>query len=273
VSAGRTLPPAGSPLGTLAPLGGRRFARVHNLVFVATTPSTNDLGKAIVERMLAESEEIRLTVIVAGEQTAGRGRAGRPWTPLPGALALSAIVPWPEGPGRVRLPVETGILLARGLSAAFGIDVKLKWPNDLLVERKKLGGLLVEARSNDEGEGWAVVGLGLNVRGTRAGLDAHSLRDAASLEACGVAPTLLEGDGPLESVLSILDEGIGECAEGPLPEAFAAVSAHAPGDLLTVADGARTHKGAFVGVTPEGFLRLATEGGDETLVSGDVVLF
>lgn len=273
MSGGAPLPPAGSVLGSLAPLGGKRFARLHNLIFIETTPSTNDLGKLIVERMLAESEDIRLTVIVAAEQTAGRGRAGRSWTPLPEALALSAIVPWPEGPNRVRLPVETGILLARGLSARFGIDVRLKWPNDLLVARKKLGGLLVEARSNDEGEGWAVVGFGLNVRGSRADLDARGLADATSLEERGVDRALLEGDGPLESVLSILDEGIGEpCAE-PLPGAFAAVSEHAPGDLLTVVDGARTHKGAFAGVTPDGFLRLATESGDETLVSGDVVLF
>lgn len=273
MSARAPLPPASSPLGSLAPLGGRRFTRLHNLIFVEATPSTNDFGKVIVERMLAESEEIRLTVIIAGEQTAGRGRAGRAWTSLPGALALSAIVPWPEGAGRVRLPIETGILLAHGLAAAFGVEVRLKWPNDLLVSRKKLGGLLVEARSNDEGEGWAVVGLGLNVRGTRADLDARGLAGASSLEASGVAPALLEGDEPLEAVLAVLDEAIGEPCAGPLPEAFAAVSAHAPGDLLTVTEGDRTHRGAFAGVTPEGFLRLATESGDESLVSGDVVLF
>ncbi len=267
------IPPAGSPLGSLAPLGGKRYARIHNLIFVASTPSTNDLGKVIVERMLEESEEIRLTIVVAGEQTAGRGRAGRTWASLPGALALSAIVPWPEGPCRTRLPLETGVLLARGLAAAFGIDVRLKWPNDLLVGRKKVGGILVEARSNEEGEGWAVVGIGLNVRGTREELDARGLPDATSLEACGVAPTLLEGGEPLEAVLEILDEGIGEPTSEPLPEAFAAVSAHAAGDLLAVDDGVRTHRGAFAGVTPDGFLRLATEGGDETLVSGDVVLF
>jgi BirA family biotin operon repressor/biotin-[acetyl-CoA-carboxylase] ligase len=273
VSDGAPLPPAGSPLGSLAPLGGRRFARFHNLILVATTPSTNDLGRIIVERMLAECEDIRLTAIVAGEQTAGRGRAGRTWASLPGALALSVIAPWPEGPGRVRLPIETGILLANGLSAAFGVEVRLKWPNDLLVNRKKIGGLLVEARSNDEGEGWAVIGLGLNVRGTRADLDARGLSEATSLEACGVAPTLLEGDAPLDALLSVLDEGVGEPCAMPLPEAFGAVSAHAPGDVLTVADGTRTHKGAFAGITPDGFLRLATEDGDETLVSGDVVLF
>ena len=234
MSGGTPLPPAGSPLGALAPLGGRRFARIHNVILLATAPSTNDFAKIIVEHALAESEEIRLTVIAAGEQTAGRGRAGRTWVPLPGALALSAIVPWPEGPGRVRLPIETGILLARGLSAAFGIDVRLKWPNDLLVDRQKLGGLLIEARSNDEGEGWAVIGIGLNVRGTRADLDARGLSGATSLEACGVAPTLLEGEAPLDAVLAILDEGVGEPCADPLPEAFAAVSAHAPGDLLTV---------------------------------------
>ena len=273
MSGGAPLPPPGSPLGALAPLGGRRFARIHNLIFLETTPSTNDLGKVIVERMLAESEEIRLTVVLAGEQTAGRGRGGRAWTPLPGAVALSAIVPWPDGPGRVRLPIETGVLLARGLSSVFGIDVRLKWPNDLLVSRKKIGGVLIEARSNDEGDGWAVVGLGFNVRGTRADLDARDLPDATSLEECGVARTLLEGDTPLEAVLAVLDEGIGEPPADPLPEAFSAVSAHAPGDILTVTDGARTHKGAFAGLTPDGFLRLATADGDETLVSGDVVLF
>jgi BirA family biotin operon repressor/biotin-[acetyl-CoA-carboxylase] ligase len=272
-AAGAPLPSAGSPLGSLAPLGGKRFARIHNLVFVDRAPSTNDLGKAIVERMLSECEEIRLTVIVAGEQTAGRGRSGRAWTPLPGALALSALVPWPEGPGRVRLPVEVGIFLARGLSAAFGIDVRLKWPNDLVVDRKKVGGILVEARANDEGEGWAVVGLGLNVHGTRSELDARGLRDAVSLAACGVAPALLEGDAPLESVLAVLDEGLGECPAEPLPEAFAAVSVHALGDIVTVTDGGKSHRGAFAGVTPEGFLKLETEGGGETLVSGDVVLF
>lgn len=273
MSGGAPLPPAGSPLGALAPLGGRRFARIHNVILLQAAPSTNDFAKIIVEHALAESEEIRLTVIAAGEQTAGRGRAGRTWTSLPGALALSAIVPWPEGPARVRLPIETGILLARGLSAAFGIDVRLKWPNDLLVDRKKLGGLLVEARSNDEGEGWAVIGIGINVRGTRPDLDARGLAGATSLEACGVPPALLEGEAPLDAVLAILDEGVGEPCADPLPEAFAAVSAHAAGDLLTVADGDRTHKGAFAGITPDGFLRLATEGGDETLVSGDVVLF
>ena len=173
--------------GVADPLEGRSFTHIENVIYLPSTPSTNDVAKTIVEKMLAESEDIRPTIIVAGEQTAGHGRMGRSWTPLPGALAVSVIVPWPEGPERVRLPVRVGIALAHGLSTAFGLDGRLKWPNDLLVNRRKLGGILVEARANDEGEGWAVIGVGLNVRCKRKDLDARGLRDATSLEDAGVA--------------------------------------------------------------------------------------
>src|SRR5262249_59172225 len=97
--------------------------------------------------------------------------------------------------------------------------------------------------------------------------------DATSLEACGVAAGLLEEGAALGAVLGLLDEAIGEPPAEALPDAFAAVSAHAPGDLLTITDGPLKQKGAFAGVTADGFLRLETEGGGETLVSGDVVVF
>ena len=202
--------------GVTDPLEGRSFSHIENVIYLPSTPSTNDVAKTIVEKMLAESEDIRPTIIVAGEQTAGHGRMGRSWTSLPGALAVSVIVPWPEGPERVRLPVRAGIALARGLSRAFALDVRLKWPNDLLVNRRKLGGILVEARANDEGEGWAVVGVGLNVRGTRKDLDARGLRDATSLEDAGVAAARLAGVAPLSALLDILDVPLGEAGKDPL---------------------------------------------------------
>ncbi len=259
--------------GAADPLEGRSFSHIENVIYLPSTPSTNDVAKVIVEKMLAESEDLRPTIIVAGEQTAGHGRMGRSWTRLPGALAVSVIVPWPEGPERVRVPVLAGIALARGLSRAFALDVRLKWPNDLLVNRRKLGGILVEARANDEGEGWAVVGVGLNVRGTRKDLDSRGLRDATSLEDAGVAATKLAGVAPLSALLDILDAPLGEAGKDSLPEAFAAVSAHAPGDAMSVMDAGRTVSGVFRGVTADGALRLSTGHGEEAIVSGDVVLF
>lgn len=259
--------------GVSDPLEGRSFSHIENVIYLPSTPSTNDVAKTIVEKMLAESEDVRPTIIVAGEQTAGHGRMGRSWTPLPGALAVSVIVPWPAGPERVRLPVRAGIALARGLSRAFALDVRLKWPNDLLVNRRKLGGILVEARANDEGEGWAVVGVGLNVRGTRKDLDVRGLRDATSLEDAGVAAAKLAGVAPLSALLDILDVPLGEAGKDPLEEAFAAVSAHAPGDAMSVMDAGRSVSGVFRGVNADGALRLSTGRGEETIVSGDVVLF
>ncbi|MFI5119946.1 MAG: biotin--[acetyl-CoA-carboxylase] ligase [Thermoanaerobaculia bacterium] len=255
------------------PLEGRSFSHIENVIYLPSTPSTNDVAKTIVEKMLAESEEIRPTIIVTGEQTAGHGRLGRSWTPLPGALAVSVIVPWAEGPERVRLPVRAGIALARGLSRAFALDVRLKWPNDLLVNRRKLGGILVEARANEEGEGWAIVGVGVNVRGTRKDLDARGLRDATSLEDAGVAAAKLAGVAPLSALLDTLDAPLGELGEEPLPEAFASVSAHVPGDAMSVTDAGRSVSGVFRGVTADGALRLSAGRGEETIVSGDVVLF
>jgi BirA family transcriptional regulator, biotin operon repressor / biotin---[acetyl-CoA-carboxylase] ligase len=256
-----------------APLEGRAFKYLQNVIHLASTPSTNDMGKAIVEKMLAESEDILPTVIVAEAQTAGRGRGGRIWTPLPGALAVSVLVPWPEGPERVRLPIRVGVVLARGLSSAFGLEVRLKWPNDLLVKRKKLGGILVEARANDSGEGWAVVGIGLNVLGNRKSLDASGLPEATSLEDCGVAAGKLKGNSALSALLEILDSPLEEPGDLPIADSFAAVAAHAVGDPLTVSDRQRVVSGVFRGVNEDGALRLATPLGEEILVSGDVVLF
>lgn len=265
--------PAGSPLGALAPLAGMRFSQILNLVFFDTVTSTNDLARKIVEKMLAEGEELQPTAVVARRQTAGRGRAGRAWRqPEGAALSVSLIVPWPEGPDRVKLPIEMGVVLANGLSAKFGLDVRLKWPNDLLVSRKKLGGLLVEARAGDDGEGFAVVGIGLNVGATREELDAASLPEAASLRTAGVAAASFAGDAPLVALLAVLDEGLA-APKASLPEAFEKVSAHANGDRLRVADGEKTVEGTYLGVTAEGFLRLAVSGGEERIVSGDVAFF
>jgi BirA family biotin operon repressor/biotin-[acetyl-CoA-carboxylase] ligase len=262
-----------SPLGSRAPLGGRRFPVLANVVFFESLPSTNDLGKWVVDRLLADGTEIPPTAIVARRQTAGHGRGGRTWNLVGEAgLAISLILPWPEGPDRVRLPLRLGVILARGLSSRLGIGVRLKWPNDLLVLGKKLGGLLVEARAGAESEGYAVAGLGLNVRASRRMLDAEQLPGATSLLIAGVPADALAHEDVVSGVLEILDAGLSD-PPADLPAAFAAVSAHEPGERITVVDGGREASGAYLGVTADGFLRLGTAGGEETVLSGDIASF
>jgi valyl-tRNA synthetase len=265
--------PARSPLGARAPLSGRRFPFLSNLVFFDAVGSTNDIGKEIAEKLLADGTEVPPTVIVAKRQTGGRGRGSRVWiSPAETGLTLSLVLPWPEGPERVRLPLRLGIVLARGIGARCGLDVRLKWPNDLVVGRLKVGGILVEARAGPDGEGYAVAGIGLNVRATRETLDAEGLKDATSLAEAGVPLVRLEPENILVTVLEVLDAGLSAPAFA-LPAAFDEVSAHRPGERLAVAEAGRETSGSYLGVTEDGFLRLRTPDGEETVVSGEIASF
>lgn len=102
-------------------------------------------------------------VLGADHQTAGRGRRGRAWVDRPGAaLAVSVLLrPPAEGPDATTLPIVAGVAVARAL----GPDAALAWPNDVLVDGAKVAGILVEAGSSGGPVEWAVVGVGVNVRG------------------------------------------------------------------------------------------------------------
>jgi BirA family biotin operon repressor/biotin-[acetyl-CoA-carboxylase] ligase len=168
--------------------------------------------------------------------------------------------------------VATGIALARSLSRAFGVELRLKWPNDLLAGGRKLGGILVEGRALPDGTGYVVVGLGLNVGGTRGELDALGLPAATSLALQGADPAALEGDAPFVAVLAAFDAALGE--EIPdLPSAFEEVTVHRHGDVLEVRDGERRFHGRYAGLTEDGLLRLDTGAGVTELISGDVTSF
>lgn len=256
-----------------APLAGRPFTNIENVVLCDELPSTNDVAKDLVERMLADDSELPVTAVVTRRQTAGRGRGARSWVSIgEGGVAVSLVVPWPEGPERVRVPVATGIVLAEGLSKRFGIDVRLKWPNDLMVGRRKLGGILVEARAAAEGVGYAVIGVGVNAAADAAAFDAARLSGATSLALEGVSAPKVSGDAAIVAVLEILDAAVAHPVED-IPGSFARVSAHSVGDRISVRDGERFSEGRFRGVTADGRLRLETGGGVEALISGEIVEF
>jgi BirA family transcriptional regulator, biotin operon repressor / biotin---[acetyl-CoA-carboxylase] ligase len=93
------------------------------------------------------------TLVTASEQSAGRGRQGRTWTAEAGrALLCSVVIRNPPA----LLPLVAGVAVAE----AVGPDARVKWPNDVLLDGRKVAGILVEGRPQ---EGWAVVGIGLNV--------------------------------------------------------------------------------------------------------------
>lgn len=140
-----------------------------------TLPSTNDLAKRLAEIQVPEG-----TVIVAEEQTAGRGRLGRPWAAPRGGVWLSVIV-------RPHLPLAqvpmvglaASVAAARAIRVTTGLLARVKWPNDVLVTGRKIVGVLVEAGPGAE---WVVVGIGINANVPRDALPVETGYPVASLE-------------------------------------------------------------------------------------------
>lgn len=103
--------------------------------------------------------------VLAEHQTAGRGRRGRQWqSPFGSNLYLSVAWSWPAWPPDLPcLSLATGVMCARALTAVSLENVKLKWPNDLWADGKKIGGILIEQRGEFGGACRVVVGVGINV--------------------------------------------------------------------------------------------------------------
>jgi BirA family biotin operon repressor/biotin-[acetyl-CoA-carboxylase] ligase len=120
------------------------------------TDSTNTRA-----RELAAEGADHGTVVTADEQTAGRGRQGRTWTAPPGKALLYSAIVRPLDERHLMLPLAVPLAVcAAAEELRPGLECAVKWPNDVLVDRRKLAGILVEARPQD---GWAVIGIGLNL--------------------------------------------------------------------------------------------------------------
>jgi BirA family biotin operon repressor/biotin-[acetyl-CoA-carboxylase] ligase len=143
------------------------------VVFFSTVGSTNDIAAALAEHDAAEG-----TVVIADAQTAGRGRRGRTWFSPPGSGLYVSIVLMPGraavAPLRATalLTLTAGLALAEAVAAATGLAPDIKWPNDLLVRRRKLAGILAEATATSRASSAdaaperlrVVLGFGINVR-------------------------------------------------------------------------------------------------------------
>jgi BirA family transcriptional regulator, biotin operon repressor / biotin---[acetyl-CoA-carboxylase] ligase len=210
-------------------------------------------------------------LLLARHQTAGRGRAGRSWQSQAGQ-SLTFSLAWKfQRPlhALVGLPLAIGVALAETL-ASFGVDVKLKWPNDVLLQGRKLAGVLIESAAAGGSGSWAVIGIGINLD-----LDADSLarieRPAASL------PWLAELDQNvlMAALLSTLAEALDRFEQQGLAaftERWNQLHAHAGQAVIILEDGRVLHEGIGAGVDALGRFLLDTGDGRVAVMAGDVSL-
>lgn len=145
-------------------------------------------------RELAAAGAPHGTVITAAEQNAGRGRQGRTWIAPPGKALLYSAILRPLGAWSPSLPLSVAIAVCETAeSLRSGIECGVKWPNDVLLEERKLAGVLIETRPQDD---WAVIGVGLNLA-IEPGDFPGELRETA---------ISLGGDASPQAARSCLDE-------------------------------------------------------------------
>lgn len=239
----------------------------HRFEHLASIDSTN----AEAMRRAAAGERGPLW-IMADEQTAGRGRAGRSWSSDPGNLQASLLLTLAAPPPKAyQLALVAGVAVFDAVYAAMQprapSGLRLKWPNDILIGGEKTGGILIES-SSGSAELTAVIGIGLNIASHPVALD----RPATHLGAHGSCP------GPEVVLASIADATTTWLATWDYGWGFAAVReawlnrAHPIGERMSINTGSERVSGAFQGLDSEGALMLEAEGGIRRFTFGDVSL-
>jgi len=257
----------GEDNNTLAHLGAARKLwpqgwRAAPLYYFDTAGSTNDEAAR-----LAAAGEPDGTAVVAQTQTSGRGRRGRAWVSPPGGLWISVVVSL-EGLQPQRLSLAAGVAAAKAIETCCGKACRLRWPNDVIVEDKKVGGILIEAAA---GRPSAVVGIGVNCNQGLDTLGAELRRTATTLRQCsgrGIPLPLLAGRlmCELEGVTALLRQGQwrGILSRWRARDDLA-------GKTVRVKTGLRVAAGRYLGVDASGQMVLQEEGGRCSIPSLDEV--
>jgi BirA family transcriptional regulator, biotin operon repressor / biotin---[acetyl-CoA-carboxylase] ligase len=219
--------------------------RVHHRV----ADSTNQRAKELAAHGAPHG-----TLVTAGEQTAGRGRQGRSWVAPAGSAALMSLVVRELDERFPLLPLAAAVAVAEACESLAPVACRIKWPNDVWIDGRKVAGILVEGRP---AEGWAVLGIGVNV-GTADELPTE-IRSIAAAVDVGVEPAL-----------SAIVDALAHWLETDGTKVLAAWRDRDAlrGERVRWAEGA----GVAGGIDDSGSLLVETDAGPVTLGAGEVHL-
>jgi BirA family biotin operon repressor/biotin-[acetyl-CoA-carboxylase] ligase len=132
----------------------------NEIVYFDKTESTNKAAKELAKKGAEEG-----IIVIAGEQTKGRGRLDRKWLSAPDKNILMSLLLRPELPPSKAflLTMMTSIAIVKAIKKETGLNTLIKWPNDIYYNNKKLAGILTELNSDRKGIKYTIIGIGLNV--------------------------------------------------------------------------------------------------------------
>jgi BirA family biotin operon repressor/biotin-[acetyl-CoA-carboxylase] ligase len=244
--------------------GGLFGKRIHHFF---KTDSTNRVALE-----LGHADEPEGAVVLAEEQTAGRGRAGRAWVSDRAAGIYVTLLLRPKL-APVQAPLLTmmaGLSARAAIEAVTGLNVDLKWPNDLLIRGKKVGGILTEMHAEPSQIRFVIVGIGLNVN-----------QEKFPGELSNAATSLRVETGKTQSRMELLVRLLREFETdygkflrdgvASVVSRFESASSYAKGKRVRVSNGVESYTGTTAGLGPEGLLQVEREDGRlTTVIAGDV---
>lgn len=240
---------------------------IESLAVIPRVASTNLVARRVVTECIDNELSLPQAMIIAGEQFAGRGRNDRRWSSPAGKGIYATTLlsrPLAELP---LIPMAMANIVASYLRETFAIDARIKWPNDILAGGRKIAGILIEARVQDE-RVYLLIGTGINVEPVQddARPNATSISEVSPRELHGIETATL-------AFIEHLDERLSRPLErAEVLEEWRSLAVHKEGDRIHCILGDRTIEGTWSGIDDEG--RALIRSGGETLPisAADIVL-
>lgn len=244
-----------------------RLRTIESLAVIPRVASTNLIARRIVTECIENELSLPQAMIIAGEQFAGRGRNDRSWSsPAGKGIYATTLLSRPVRELPV-VPLAIANIVATFLRETFAIDARIKWPNDVLVGGRKIAGILIEARVQDE-RVYLLIGTGVNV---------EPVKDDARPNAIAISEVSPRTFGGIETATTAFVEHLDEQLSRPFvhDEVLAQwreLAVHEPGDRIHCVIGERTIDGTWMGIDEQGRALLNTGSGPIAVSAGDLFL-
>jgi BirA family transcriptional regulator, biotin operon repressor / biotin---[acetyl-CoA-carboxylase] ligase len=254
-----------SSIDTRDVVGRLRF--LESLAVIPRVASTNLVARRIVNECIENELSLPQAVIVAGEQFAGHGRNQRKWSSPAGKGIYATILLTRPTSELTTFPLRIANVVASYLQETYGIDARVKWPNDILVNGRKIAGILIEARIQEE-RAFLLIGIGINIEPVSddARPNAIAITEANPRNYTGLVDATVAFVEHLDEKLAIPGDSASVLDE------WRALTVHRPGDAITCILGDRTVTGAWDGVDDYGRALLRNGSEVTAIAAGELIL-
>jgi BirA family biotin operon repressor/biotin-[acetyl-CoA-carboxylase] ligase len=240
---------------------------LESVAVIPRVASTNLIARRIVNECVANELSLPQGIIIAGEQFAGIGRNARRWSSPAGKGIYATTLLTVSTDELPYVPLALANIVASFLADTFGLDARIKWPNDILVARRKIAGILIEARMHEE-KALLIIGTGINVEQVDDDdrPNATSIAEATPESFRGIADAT-------ERFVLYLDRHLAERFDGDrVLDRWAQLTVHAEGDRIECALHDRNVVGKWLGIDEHG--RALILSGQKTIAisAGDLIL-